>query len=85
MPELPEVETVRLGLATRVVGSTITEIEPLHPRVTNPASILALTQAAEAQIARVNRRGKFLWLTLERDQGPQYLIAHLGKIGRAHV
>ena len=32
MPELPEVEVVRAGLERHVIGSTITEVEVLHPR-----------------------------------------------------
>ena len=32
MPELPEVEVVRLGLETHVVGRTITAVDVLHPR-----------------------------------------------------
>ena len=32
MPELPEVEVVRAGLAQHVLGATITSVEVLHPR-----------------------------------------------------
>ncbi|NDF10480.1 MAG: DNA-formamidopyrimidine glycosylase, partial [Actinobacteria bacterium] len=39
MPELPEVETVRRGLAQWLPGKKITDVEVLHPRATNPRSI----------------------------------------------
>ncbi|HEY6788212.1 MAG TPA: DNA-formamidopyrimidine glycosylase family protein, partial [Trebonia sp.] len=32
MPELPEVETVRVGLERHVVGRVISEARVLHPR-----------------------------------------------------
>ena len=32
MPELPEVETVRRGLAHHVVGRTVETVRVLHPR-----------------------------------------------------
>ena len=31
MPELPEVEVVRAGLARHVLGATISRVEVLHP------------------------------------------------------
>ncbi len=42
MPELPEVETVRAGLATRLPGRTVVGVEVHHPRaVRRPAAGLA--------------------------------------------
>ena len=79
MPELPEVETVRRGLALWLPGKKIKEVEVLHPRATNPRSIAPLSHAQGARIEGVHRRGKFLWFRLNR---PYVLLAHLGMSGQ---
>ena len=79
MPELPEVETVRLGLVKRVVGKKITKVEIFHPRATNPKSLAPLDSLTGSKIITVNRRGKFLWMELNR---PEVLLAHLGMSGQ---
>ncbi len=79
MPELPEVETVRRGLAEHVVGSKFKEITVLHRRATSPKSIAALTSLKGARVTEVARRGKFLWFKLDR---PEVLVGHLGMSGQ---
>ena len=79
MPELPEVETVRRGLAHLLTGFTFRSVEDLHPRVLKPASLAPLSAVIGARITRINRRGKFLWFELNRDQA---LVAHLGMSGQ---
>jgi formamidopyrimidine-DNA glycosylase len=79
MPELPEVETVRRGLAHLVSGFRIIEAQQLHPRALKPESIAPLETLAGAKITGTNRRGKFMWLTLNR---PYVLVAHLGMSGQ---
>ena len=79
MPELPEVETVRRGLEHLVTGYRITESLDLHPRVLKTESIAPLSSLVGAKITGTNRRGKFLWLTLNR---PYVLVAHLGMSGQ---
>ena len=79
MPELPEVETVRRGLAQWLPGKKITDVEVLHPRATNPRSIAPLIELRGARIENINRRGKFLWFTLNR---PYVVLAHLGMSGQ---
>ena len=66
MPELPEVETVRRGLAEHVVGNKFKEITVLHRRATSPKSISALTSLKGARVTEVARRGKVLWFKLDR-------------------
>ena len=79
MPELPEVETVRRGLAHFLTGYTFRSGQGLHPRVLKPASIAPLSAVTGARIKSVNRRGKFLWFELDRDIA---LVAHLGMSGQ---
>ena len=79
MPELPEVETVRRGLAANVVGHTIVSAKQLHPRALNPKSISRLGALSGSKIIGTGRRGKFLWLVLDR---PYVLAAHLGMSGQ---
>ena len=79
MPELPEVETVRRGLAEHVVGSKFKEITVLHRRATSPKSIAALNSLKGARVTEVARRGKFLWFKLDR---PEVLVGHLGMSGQ---
>ena len=79
MPELPEVETVRRGLAHFLTGYTFRESQDLHPRALKPASIAPLAAVESARIKSINRRGKFLWFELNRDLA---LVAHLGMSGQ---
>jgi formamidopyrimidine-DNA glycosylase len=79
MPELPEVETVRRGLAENIIGKKFKDIEVLHPRATSPKSIAPLTSLRGARVKSVKRRGKFLWFELDR---PEVLVGHLGMSGQ---
>ena len=79
MPELPEVETVRRGLHTIITGFRIADAQSLHPRSMKSESIAPLASLNGAKITGTNRRGKFMWLTLNR---PYVLTAHLGMSGQ---
>ncbi|MGO1950009.1 MAG: bifunctional DNA-formamidopyrimidine glycosylase/DNA-(apurinic or apyrimidinic site) lyase [Mycobacteriaceae bacterium] len=82
MPELPEVEVVRRGLAEHILGATFLNTTVLHPRavrgqVGGADALVAGLDAATVQ--DVCRRGKFLWLDLG-DSGN--LLVHLGMSGQ---
>ncbi|MBB2991450.1 formamidopyrimidine-DNA glycosylase [Mycolicibacterium iranicum] len=82
MPELPEVEVVRRGLAEHVTGKTITAVRVHHPRAVRrheagPADLTA--RLLDTTITGTGRRGKYLWLTLG-DQSA--LVVHLGMSGQ---
>jgi formamidopyrimidine-DNA glycosylase len=66
-------------LAQFATGYSISSAADLHPRVLKPASIGPLQMVVGSRIKEVNRRGKFLWLVLERDLA---LVAHLGMSGQ---
>jgi len=75
MPELPEVEVTRLGFAERIRGARVTAVrvgKPLRwPLGLAPDAIVGQT------VGVVSRRGKYLWLALERGG----LLMHLGMSG----
>lgn len=79
MPELPEVETVRRGLAARIEGRRFQRVEARRPdlRVPLPADFAARVQGR--RLSRIDRRAKYLLLHL--DDG-QVLFIHLGMSGR---
>jgi len=85
MPELPEVEVVRRGIATWIVGRTIEDVSVLHPRATR-AHVLGerdfCNRLDGRTIASVNRRGKFMWLVLDDDSA---VVIHLGMSGQVLV
>lgn len=77
MPELPEVEVVRRGLAAHCIGATIQSV-----RVTDSRSLRRHTEGTQdfcdqltgLQIADIARRGKYLWVLFHaQDQRPTSL------------
>ena len=82
MPELPEVEVVRVGLERHAVGRTITRVEVLHPRPVrrDPRGPEGFAAAlAGRRIDGTRRRGKYLWLPLDNGDA---LLGHLGMSGQ---
>jgi formamidopyrimidine-DNA glycosylase len=82
MPELPEVETVRLGLTQWVVGRTIGAVAVLHPRsvrrhVAGGGDFVSAL--AGRTITAVRRRGKYLWFALDSGDA---IVGHLGMSGQ---
>lgn len=76
MPELPEVEVVRRGLAQWIVGRPIAEVQVLHPRAVRTEEPLRLVGRT---ITEVNRRGKYMWWVLDDRSA---VVAHLGMSGQ---
>lgn len=89
MPELPEVEVVRRGLADHVVGRTITRAVLTGERVARrheagPADLMARVEGAT--VLGADRRGKYLWLVLDPPgDDPHALVVHLGMSGQLLV
>ncbi|WP_405619601.1 bifunctional DNA-formamidopyrimidine glycosylase/DNA-(apurinic or apyrimidinic site) lyase [Streptomyces sp. NBC_00076] len=86
MPELPEVEVVRRGLARWVAHRTVAEVEVLHPRAVRRHVAGADDFAHRLKGHRIgtpSRRGKYLWLPLEDTH--QAILAHLGMSGQLLV
>jgi formamidopyrimidine-DNA glycosylase len=82
VPELPEVEVVRRGLARWLLGARLGAVEVLHPRPVRrheagPADFAA--RLTGTTVRDVVRRGKFCWLELDSGEA---LLAHLGMSGQ---
>ncbi|GAA3924831.1 bifunctional DNA-formamidopyrimidine glycosylase/DNA-(apurinic or apyrimidinic site) lyase [Microbacterium soli] len=83
MPELPEVEVVRAGLAPAVVDARVDAVDVLDERALtrHPQSAADFVGRLEGRvITAAARRGKFLWLPLAG--GADAVIAHLGMSGQ---
>jgi len=82
VPELPEVEVVRRGLAPYVTDRRIAAVQVLEPRSVRrheagPADLVA--GLTGRRLRSVSRRGKYLWMTLDDDRA---LVVHLGMSGQ---
>lgn len=90
MPELPEVEVVRRGLARWVRGRTVTGVEVLDPRSIRRHALGTedfIGNIEGATVLDVVRRGKFLWMPLSMAGSDTALpgtalMAHLGMSGQ---
>jgi formamidopyrimidine-DNA glycosylase len=82
MPELPEVETVRLGLAPAMEGRVLTDVETRRGnlRIPFPHDFIARTKGRK--VTSLRRRAKYLLADL--DSG-ETLVIHLGMSGRMSV
>ena len=80
MPELPEVETIRADLESRIVGRTFAAVELLWPgcvAVPEPEALQA--ELPGRRVERAGRRGKYLVFDLD---GGAALTVHLRMTGR---
>lgn len=79
MPELPEVEVTRIGLAERLHGARVRAVhvgKPLRwPLGVAPRALHDLA------IGPLSRRGKYLWMPLEGPRRRGGLLWHLGMSG----
>lgn len=91
MPELPEVETVRAGIADHSLGRPVRAVRVVDARslrrhLPGPVDFeAALTGRA---LRGAYRRGKYLWLTLSEADGTladEALVVHLGMSGQLLV
>lgn len=79
MPELPEVETVRRGLALRMSGRQIVRAELRRPDLRRPFPPMLAERLDGARIGALTRRGKYILIELD---GAGLLLLHLGMSGR---
>ena len=82
MPELPEIETIRRGLAPRLIGRRITAVTVRRGDLRRPLARDFARRLAGRAVIEVARRAKYLLIGL--DSG-ETLIAHLGMSGRLYL
>jgi formamidopyrimidine-DNA glycosylase len=85
VPELPEVEVVRRGLARWVAGREVHTVEVRHPRAVR-RHVAGPEDFAHRLVGRVlgtaRRRGKYAWLPVDDTDA---LLVHLGMSGQLLV
>jgi formamidopyrimidine-DNA glycosylase len=79
MPELPEVETVRRGLALRISGRRIVRAQLRRPDLRRPFPPMLAERLDGARIGSLTRRGKYILIELDETG---LLLLHLGMSGR---
>ncbi len=79
MPELPEVETVRRGLAPALEGARLARVEVRRADLRWPFPDRMGARLTGATVRALGRRSKYLLLHLDTDET---LIVHLGMSGR---
>ena len=82
MPELPEVETVRGGLAPVLEGHRLARVEARRPDLRFPLPPNFVQVLTGATITRLTRRAKYLMARLDREDT---LVMHLGMSGRFEI
>lgn len=82
MPELPEVETVRRGLAPHLEGQRIAQVDQRRPDLRWPMPVDLVQVLTGARVSALRRRSKYILADL--DRGPSVLL-HLGMSGRIRI
>jgi formamidopyrimidine-DNA glycosylase len=80
MPELPEVETVRIQLKHKIIGKTIESVEVFHGKSVDHNSLIE-DQLAGKEIADIDRIGKLMIFSFEQEND-LFLLAHLKMTGQ---
>jgi formamidopyrimidine-DNA glycosylase len=81
VPELPEVETTRRGIAPHLIGRRVVELIVRRRRLRWPVPTALATRLAGETIHDVSRRAKYLLL----ETGPGAVLIHLGMSGSLRV
>jgi formamidopyrimidine-DNA glycosylase len=81
MPELPEVETTRRGLAPHLLGHRVTEVTLRRPDLRWPIPVQIAALLPGERILNIRRRAKYLLL----DTTPGSALLHLGMSGSLRV
>lgn len=80
MPELPEVETVRRGLESRLIDTIISDVIVRDRRLRWPIAADFESQLRDQRIVAIDRRSKYLLFRMTGGSNST-LLAHLGMTG----
>ncbi len=78
MPELPEVETTKRGIAPHVMDKTIGRVDVRNGRLRYPVPADLSRRLVGRRLLAVHRRGKYLLFPIDDGSG---LLIHLGMSG----
>ena len=81
MPELPEVETTRRGIAPHIEGRSLVRVLVRQPQLRWPVPEADLQQLPPARLVSVQRRAKYLLL----EFGKGTVLLHLGMSGSLRI
>jgi len=87
MPELPEVETTKRGIAPHLLHQTVSSVVIRQRQLRWPITPEMMTELPGQILRSVDRRGKYLILAASKneasgiDTGKNYLLIHLGMSG----
>jgi len=81
VPELPEVETIRRGLAPHLIGRTLCRVDVRQARLRRPVPQALQGECIGTSIHEIGRRGKYLLFYTGRGT----LIWHLGMSGSLRI
>jgi len=85
MPELPEVETVRRGLAPVLEGETFTRVHLRRKDLRKPFPKGFAKRLEGARVVQVVRRAKYLIVKTQKGAARDVLIWHLGMSGQVRI
>ena len=81
MPELPEVETTKIGLEQLLINKTITKVEIVNPSLRWKIDRSIKSKIINQTIKSFSRRGKYIIFNLDKG----HLMIHLGMSGKINV
>ncbi|QWE28582.1 bifunctional DNA-formamidopyrimidine glycosylase/DNA-(apurinic or apyrimidinic site) lyase [Polynucleobacter sp. AM-7D1] len=81
MPELPEVEVTRLGIAPHLEGRRVSAVKIIDGRLRWPVPSNLNALLSGQKVFGIERRGKYLLMEFEAG----YLLLHLGMTGTLRV
>lgn len=82
MPELPEIETIRMQLTSLIVGKKILAIEAETPKMVQPSLAVVQKAIVGTKITKIERRAKLILFYFNNGR---VLISHLKLTGRLLV
>lgn len=85
MPELPEVETTRLGLLPHVEGKRVSQVIVRERRLRWPVPANFANCIRGSTIQTISRRGKYLLWKCESGTKSGFLLSHMGMSGSLRV
>jgi formamidopyrimidine-DNA glycosylase len=85
MPELPEVETTRLGILPHVKQQKILQVKVHQPQLRWSIPQTLSEDLPGKVINTVQRRGKYLLFDVSESKQPAYVLIHLGMSGSLRI